>query len=108
MKNDVLEHHKSRLGEYTFQGVLNEMPFWAIKIKGENEKVNEFAIWFHDGSWRVGWKRAQGTNTAHLKSKEAMPCPNSSGMGWEYEKVKEFKDAGEGDVIIEEKSNGKN
>ena len=90
---DVHEKQGSRSGVYTKvpEKLSGGMPYW---------RLNNHAIWFSQGSWRIGHPHFIGNTTAHLVSKDAVPCPNSDILGWKYHAGPSFEDASKGDVTI--------
>ena len=77
----------SGAGKYTrANGLSSGMPYWT---SSEGTR----ALWFGDGSWRIGRKSDLGTTTQYLYSTNSPVCPESVGSHWKYADDGEFLDA---------------
>ena len=65
-------------GKYTkANGLSSGMPYWM-------HSDGTYALWFTQGSWRMGRKSNLGTQTSGLKSTNSPLCPDYIGSNWKY------------------------
>ena len=74
-------------GKYTkANGLSSGMPYWM-------HSDGTYALWFTQGSWRMGRKSNLGTQTSGLKSTNSPLCPKYIGSNWKYRDGEEWLDA---------------
>ena len=72
------EHQALMAGKYTKANELSsEMPYWM-------HSDGTYALWFTQGSWRMGTKSNLGTQTSGIKSTFSPSCPEYVGTNWKY------------------------
>ena len=81
------EHQALMAGKYTKANELSsEMPYWM-------HSDGTYALWFTQGSWRMGTKSNLGTQTSGIKSTSSPLCPEHVGTNWKYGDGEEWLDA---------------
>ena len=83
----VNEEQALTAGKYTkANGISSGMPYWI-------HSDGTYALWFTQGSWRMGRKSNLGTQTSNLKSTNSPLCPEYIGSNWKYGDGEEWLDA---------------
>ena len=81
------EHQALMAGKYTKANELSsEMPYWM-------HSDGTYALWFTQGSWRMGAISNLGTQTSGIKSTSSPLCPEYVGTNWKYRDGEEWLDA---------------
>ena len=81
------EHQALMAGKYTKANELSsEMPYWM-------HSDGTYALWFTQGSWRMGTMSNLGTQTSGIKSTSSPLCPEYVGTNWKYRDGEEWLDA---------------
>ena len=74
-------------GKYTkANGLSSGRPYWM-------HSDGTYALWFTQGSWRMGRKSNLATQTSGLKSTNSPLCPEYIGSNWKYGDGEEWLDA---------------
>ena len=83
----VNEEQALAAGKYTKANELSSgRPYWM-------HSDGTYALWFTQGSWRMGKKSNLGTQTSGIKSTNSPLCPEYVGTNWKYGDGEEWLDA---------------
>ena len=83
----VNEEQALTAGKYAKANDLSSgRPYWI-------HSDGTYALWFTQGSWRMGTKSNLGTQTSGIKSTFSPSCPEYVGTNWKYRDGEEWLDA---------------